>query len=243
MIVMSPKKRKFTRPTGTNAICCQKSTVAWEAWRAENLVRCPGLNGQFRGGCLGKRDQKPFHIYKAQKQTWLMVPFISRVEGDGAQSLTGTKLFRYKVGAHVYEHYTDIHRIAALANSHPVVQSVQTHKAHKALDASMRDEKGWATRFDQSPHDLSITLAASGATFHCGVTANAVHKDLLSMWFHRGKTKKKDAAVLETIAVVFYDLCEVDRQRPTHIPAEYWSQPTEPGAFQTIWADSLSNMF
>lgn len=247
---MSPKKRQFTaaepdEPPNTGAAFLKATTLAWVDWRQKHPRRCPQLHGPFKGGRPPKNQQKPYHIYEAENQTWLMVPMARRIEEDAAQSLTGTEtaLFRYTMKGDVYEHYTNIHRIETLAKSHPMVMFVVPHKPEKALDETIYNEKGRATKYHQSPHDLRITFAASGATFTCGVTVNQVHNELLSLWFQPGKKAQLDDGVLSTIHAVFYDICEAEHQKPSFIPAAYWSESKESGAFQTIWAASLSNMF
>ena len=78
------------------------------------------------------------------------------------------------------EHYTNIYRVGFLARQHPLVDSVGFHKlkGHKfALDAT-----GGAIRFHQSPWDLLLTLAASGAKMFVGVSVHKTHSDLLSLW-------------------------------------------------------------
>ena len=117
-----------------------------------------------------------------------------------------------------HEHWTNIHRIRFLAERHPQIEWVKKHKESKAFDPSDFDSNGRAEKYHQSPFDLAIGLAASGAEMHVGVTTNKVSKEdsaehrggLIALWW-RGPNAPRLHAVAEA---VFFDICELVHKIP-----------------------------
>ncbi|CAK0796164.1 unnamed protein product, partial [Prorocentrum cordatum] len=117
------------------------------------------------------------------------------------------------------EHYTNIHRLRALLLSHPLVSTATPHKVDKALDPKCFDEDGWAYKYHQSPWDLSVTLAASGAKFTLGWTTNHIKKPLAAMWWlMQGKAATADN--LAHAEAIFLDVAEAARSWPLGFPPE-----------------------
>ena len=149
----------------------------------------------------GKDDQRPWTIYQQTRrsalankhsqrqisQQWLLVPTLLPVQGSRpTQSLTDDPkmgLFNILKAGRQMEHYTNIHRVAHLAQAHPLVQAVRKHKPEKELDDSRFDLDGRCWKYHQSPWDLHVTLAASGAEMLVGLTTSEAAVHLLSLWW------------------------------------------------------------
>ena len=114
------------------------------------------------------------------RQQWVMVPTLNLVPQPTENLVLSpdeANLQRFITPCQKFwrEHWTNIHRIKALAERHPEVGTVENHKElQKARDKSEFDENGRAIRNHQSPFDLLLTLAATGAAMYVGVTANKV---------------------------------------------------------------------
>ena len=78
-----------------------------------------------------------------------------------------------------------------VARRHPLIESVMQHKVNKSLDPSDFNKWGRTNTGHQSPYDLQIVLAASGARMGVGITGNGVAKihtpeqpgGLLALWW------------------------------------------------------------
>ena len=116
-------------------------------------------------------------------------------------------------GGQPKEHYSNIFRMEQLLLSHPQVSQVRRHKTHKAKDPSQFDNIGRCYKHHQSPHDLEVTIAASGATFYVGFTVNDVHQDLVALYWQHGKGMKNEAEQMKARAI-FYDIAEAEHQTP-----------------------------
>ena len=151
-----------------------------------------------------------------------MTPFlIASEKGSRTQPLAGAgwdailmKCVKKEFGKETsWEHYTNVHRMRALAETHPLVRAVKQHKLDKSLDNSTFDATGRALRHHQSPWDLQISLdrlgpgiAASGAKMFCGVSVHKAHKDLLSIWWQPAGNMTRDQ--IEIARAVFLDIAE-----------------------------------
>ena len=139
------------------------------------------------------------------------------------------------------EPYTNIHRVEALAWGHPLVCAVAGHKTSKALDDNLKDDLGRATGGHQSPWDLKLALAASGAHMYVGVSVHGVarkaehcpwaHGLLSCHWSLCGAaTTPHD---LDVAKVVFQDIFELKHdwppgwQPPPQRPAQAWGSPAK----------------
>ncbi len=130
---------------------------------------------------------------------------------------------RTEQGMEEMEHFTNIHRMAHLAANHPLVEVVEPHKLGKALDRSEFDETGRCTKFHQSPWDVKLILAASGASMLVGVTVHNIHPDLLSLWWQPlGREGELTPQTLLLMDAIFFDICEAEHRVP----------PTFRGLFQ-----------
>ena len=144
-----------------------------------------------------------------------------------------------------FEHYTNIARIAFLAGERPLVSSSDVHKPGKALDNSLFNANGRAVKFHQSPHDLKLTLAASGATIIVGVTVNCIAEILISVWYIPGSQTTGNAA--QFMEAVFLDIAEAAHWKPPDIPQHFWkarnTPPLESGGFETTLGVSTTSTF
>ena len=111
------------------------------------------------------------------------------------------------------EHYSNIHRIQHLASGHPLVAKVEKHKPFMRRDPSEFNSIGRCIKFHQSPWDLKLTLAASGATMYVGFTLNEVRDDLASIWWKPGKGLQ-NVTERDKARAVFFDITEAEHQQP-----------------------------
>ena len=122
-------------------------------------------------------------------------------------------------GQRLHEHWTNIHRMRFLAQQHPQIETVRAHKSNKGTDPSSFDVYGRAVEYHQSPFDLHIILAASGAEMYVGVTVNKIKKQntpehrggLIALWWSGPAAPSKISAVAEA---VFFDICELGEKIP-----------------------------
>jgi hypothetical protein len=121
------------------------------------------------------------------------------------------------------EHFHSIDRIAELAMSHPEVAEVQKHNLQ--FDLSEFDETGRATRYHQSPWDLKLRLAATGATMYVGYTVNGARAGMANIWMRPGSGLQKKAD-REMARIVFYDIAEAEHKEPV-LGGDYWRQAWE----------------
>ena len=167
-----------------------------------------------------KDHQKPWTVYEQTRssaqgiftprqvtQQWFLVPTLLPIQEGSSPTPSFTDdpamgLFRVrKEGRGEMEHYTNIRRVAHLAEAHPLVQNVRQHKPDKQLDPSQFDIDGRAVKYHQSPWDLRVTLAASGAQMIVGVSAEKTAIPLLSLWWHPiGPAPKHSAAAHVRVA-------------------------------------------
>ena len=73
---------------------------------------------------------------------------------------------------------------------------------------------GRCVAFHQSPWDLQLTLAASGATMYVGFTINEVRDDLACIWCAPGRGLQQDVAECFKARAVFFDIAEAEHQQP-----------------------------
>ena len=164
----------------------------WSGWRVQHPVRRdPTIQAPQTFEPVSSRPKKVTQIaWKGfsikEGQEWFYVPFL--VARGGTQPLAGAPteaaLMPVEHQGKLMEHYTNIHRIENLARSHPLVEQVNLHRANKP--PSQFDTLGRATTFHQSPYDLKLPLAATGATMHMGFTVYMVMDDLACIWWCPG---------------------------------------------------------
>ena len=107
------------------------------------------------------------------------------------------------------QHTTSMHRLLALARTHPIVQTViPIHLRNLRLDREVDDE-GRATKGHQSEFDLSLSLAGSGCVFIVGLSRRNVHPDLFALhWRPKGSGWTMNARM--AARMLFFDLVELD---------------------------------
>ena len=102
--------------------------------------------------------------------------------------------------------FTNVYRMAYLAEQHPMVKSVARRKVKTCSEKSEFDNIGRCSRFRQSPFNLQITLAAFGAEWTAGCIVKNTQQDLLSLWWKPGaKFSDEELAIAEA---TFYDIVE-----------------------------------
>ena len=169
------------------------------------------------------------------QQEWLYVPYASLVGGTGhppkTQPLAGFTsrshadgfLHTYKpLGggdpAALYEVYTNVFRIMQLASSHPAIEDCDSVQINKATETrvlcsrTMRALKG-----HQAPFNLKLTLAASGATFYMGLSAQGVAPNMLKLWYGTGR--RCDADRRQLIRAVFSTFAKRNTSHLERCPA------------------------
>ena len=150
-----------------------------------------------------KNHQLPWHVYVQKDenegvvQQWVLVPTLVPVV-ERTQPLAGasgaspeTRVFHCENNRCLHEHWTNIQRVEFIARRHPLISSVEKHKADKALHPTDFNKRGRTCSGHQSPYDLQIVLAASGARMGVGITGNGVAKihtpeqpgGLLALWW------------------------------------------------------------
>ena len=90
------------------------------------------------------------------------------------------------------------------------------------------DSIGRCLKHHQSPWDLKLTLAASGATMYVGFTLNEVRDDLASIWWKPGKDLQ-NVTERDKARAVFFDITEAEHQQP--LLGEKWRQAWDEGAY------------
>ena len=212
----------------------------WKAWRLEFPVRANEGKGISDQNKLPKTrpkksEQREWQVYTEQeqktrkdktftttRQQWMMTPFL--VPSDASQTLSGAPatadLFTCSWRDQEVMHYTNIHRVQHLAEKHPLVAMVGQHKMEKALDPAEFNNIGRCKKFHQSPWDLKVTLAASGAEMVVGVSVNGAASELLSTWWR--PIGQFDEKALHFMEAIFFDIVEGDHLEPQEVPEHLW---------------------
>ena len=169
-----------------------------QKWRRGHPVRVPN------GGPVAEipvpvkptpTDQLPWHAYRMQSDPhyeMIVVRFLVDIT-ERAQPLAGCidkPLKQVTINGRRMEHFHSIDRIAELAMSHPEVAEVQKHNLHNQQYERF-DETGRATRYHQSPWDLKLRLAATGATMYVGYTVNGAGAGMANIWMCPGSGLNK----------------------------------------------------
>ena len=190
-------------------IALQEQAASWVQWRRSFPIRASGGIRWPRCRRPNKSEQVPWHVYEARTagkvdQQWVLAPFL--VPARGSSCLEGApeeaRLRRVTSGGpkgQEMERYTNIHQMFYLAEQHPLLSDVTTHKISKALDPTSFDANGRATKYHQSPWDLKLTLAASGANFHVGLSVHATKHDLVSLWWRPIRLSRVDFNLAQAI--------------------------------------------
>ena len=204
----------------------------WTQWRAEHPVRANAGAPPNRcirvSGRPSKSTQLPWCSYATiKKKEWLFVPFLCERGGGSTQSLTGAPseadLQQVVYQGQNFEHYSNIHRIKHLASGHPLVAEVE--KLNKPKKGDHHDGIGRCVKGHQSPFDLKLTLAASGATMYVGFTVSAVQYCMASIWWRPG-SGSQDVTERDAARAVFFDITEAEHQQV--ILGEKWRQCDTP---------------
>ena len=98
------------------------------------------------------------------------------------------------------------------------------------------DEKGRSQKGHQSPFDLKITLASSGAQFIMGWTVNDMHPELASVWYAaKGKGDIRKGGITEAI---FCDRADAVHWEPDELKGKLKRRISQlnSGAFQILSA-------
>ena len=223
------RKRKFYEKEGEeddvfreDAVRQHMNPLHLEAWRRSHPIRAAGRVVFKNHGRPSIHRQRPWESYRSLHQgrksigyQCLLTPFlVPTTGGRPSQTLADApgccSLFRpskHLTNGTQMEHYTNIHRMEHLARSPPLVGSVVAHNVWKQWDERVVDGKGRALENHQSPHDLRITLAASGASMLAGCTVNKVAQELLSLWWSSGSPYLSDDA-RDEMQAVFFDITE-----------------------------------
>ena len=161
--------------------------------------------------------QEPWCSYFNDKQEWLYVLFLCECGEGQTKPLAGAPsdadLQQVVYRGQNMEHYSNVHRIQHLASGHPLVAKVEKHRPRMGLDPSEFNSIGRCIKFHQSPWDLKLTLAASGATMYVGFTVFQVRDDLASIWWVPAKGLQ-DETERSKARAVFFDITEAEHQQP-----------------------------
>ena len=136
-----------------------------------------------------KGQQANWSIYTAKQQNsvtkilqqHLIIPlFVPHSQNGPTQPLAGDALTAptQRGGK---EHVTNIYRMEASLKEHPEVDCVNRWKEHKGEDDSRFDKDGRCVHGHQSPFDIRVNLAATGAKMELGCTANKINKESLAL--------------------------------------------------------------
>ena len=177
----------------------------------------------------GKKEHRAWHVYEknngVQFQQWVMVPTLNLVPQPTEKLVLSpdeANLQRFITPCQKFwrEHWTNIQRIKALAERHPEVGTVENHKElQKARDKSEFDENGRAIRNHQSPFDLLLTLAATGAAMYVGVTVNEISGNdtehhqggLIALWWQA----RNNPSTVSVAEAIFFDITELSQKIPS----------------------------
>ena len=155
--------------------------------------------------------QEPWCSYFNDKQEWLYVLFLCECGEGQTKPLAGAPsdadLQQVVYRGQNMEHYSNVHRIQHLASGHPLVAKVEKHRPRMGLDPSESNSIGRAIAYHQSPWDLKLTLAASGATMYVGFTTNEVRAELATIWWMNGGGLQ-DVTECSKARAVFFDIAE-----------------------------------
>ena len=204
----------------------------WVVFRAEFPVRADWARRTDQKKPT-KADQKAWCHYRTLcpsngrvQQEWLLTPFLvpiaekADVEGPPQEALKQYSDDPASGGTLTQEHYTNIHRVRRLAEKHPLVLDVKPCNLLKGLDEVVTNKFGRATKFHQSPMDLSLTLGHR-VEIHVGVTVNKVKCDLLSLWWAPAAKQQLTQEQESLARTVFFDLAEADHAVPSIYAADY----------------------
>ena len=204
-------------------------------WRAEHPVRANGGAGPNWRVSVTRRPpkwtQEPWCSYTADKdkQAWFYVPFLCERGEGSTEPLAGAPLEaalqQVVYQGQNFEHYSNIHRIKHLASGHPRVAQVVPQGAHHRDPPATFNSIGRCVKFHQSPWDLKLTLAASGATMYVGFTVSAVQYCMASIWWRPG-SGSQDVTERDAARAVFFDITEAEHQQV--ILGEKWRQCDTP---------------
>ena len=204
----------------------------WMLFRAEFPVRADGARRTDQQKPT-KADQKAWCHYRTLRpsngrvqQEWLLTPFLvpiaekADVEGQPQEALKQYSDDPASGGTLTQEHYTNIHRVRRLAQLHPLVLDVKLRNQLKGLDEVVTNKFGRATKYHQSPMNLSLTLGHR-VEIHVGVTVNKVKCDLLSLWWTPAAKQQLTPEQESLARTVFFDLAEADHAVPSIYAADY----------------------
>ena len=155
------------------------------AGRVYSRARSAGGTASGVHGAASNAPPFPAELYCAEV---VCVPFSQVIPegGGGVEAPAGRKnaarphLYVYKdsVSGDTRQHTTSIERIFALAQTHPLVATIN-RIAHPG-DPKV-DKEGRATSGHQSPFDLALGLVGTGKVFQVGLTTKNVRPELFAL--------------------------------------------------------------
>ena len=199
----------------------------WELWKTEhprrNYIQVGPLASpcESSAGSPGAAAPGAPALASTRYSEVVRVLFAQRMrQSAGVRRVAGEpSLFQYADSAsgESYQHTTSIQRMAALANSHPLVATMRLSCLRHVLDEdAVVDHEGRAkTTADdspprrQSPYDLSLSLARSGRVFKVGLSTRRKHPTLFFLWWKAQGPGWKDSEINRARAT-FFDLAELD---------------------------------
>ena len=130
------------------------------------------------------------------------------------------------------EHVTNIARMEALLELHPEVGEVTKYKIQKALDISVFTKdgrcRGHSGDGHQSPHDLRVSLAATGAVMELGCTVNNVKAHSIALWWKPHAPFSE--ADQDKMCAIFRDVMEQVHVTPAECATFYRAAPAAAAA-------------
>ena len=158
-------------------------------------------------------------------QQWVLLPTLVPVV-ERTQPLAGTspdtQLFHCIYDGGLHEHWTNIQRVEFIAQRHPLIESVERHNMNKSLDPPDFNKWGRTNSGHQSPYDLELVLAASGARIGVGITGNDVATidlpkqpgGLLALWWRPFGVPSFQHRLAVLAEAIFLDITELMENIP-----------------------------
>ena len=190
----------------------------WVEWRASYPIR--GTGGVRRTGKQRPtaQGQQEWCLYTARglriTQEWWMPPLLVPIVGDvpsvhGGGALPLVTVVDPASGVPCTQrYYTDIYRMELLAQSHPLVLTVERHDFGRPLRVS--------------PFDLRLTVV-SCARMLVGCSFDGARDGLLSLWWAPAGGFKLTVGQESVAQAVFFDLAEAAHDVPGKYQKAYYN--------------------
>ncbi len=195
----------------------------WLDWRASYPVR--GTGGVLRTGFArppSPEQQSAWSLYTARDpvgriiQEWWMPPFLVPIADVAPvpgvfceQALMQCSVDPASGGPETHQHYTNIHRIASLANCHPRVVALGRQWPTVTFNSVGRAME----EFRQSPFDLRINVGGCTKII-VGCSVAGAREDLLSLWWAPCGGRDLSSESESLAQAVFFDVVEAAHQVP-----------------------------